>query len=63
MDELLSGEVAKRLGVHPITVTRLAQTGKLRYRVNAHGWKLFREADVNAVARDRSKRQKENNHD
>ncbi len=53
MEELLSGEVAKMLGVHPITVTRMAESGKLKYRLNQHGWKLFKTKDIKELLKDR----------
>lgn len=53
MQEMLSGEVAKLLGVHPITVTRMAETGKLKFRLNTHGWKLFKSIDVERIRKER----------
>jgi len=41
VSELLSGEVSQRLGVHPDTVNRWAKIGKLKCRLNNHGWRVF----------------------
>lgn len=54
MEEMLSGEVARLLSVHPITVTRMAEAGKLKYRLNSYGWKLFRREDVEKIKRARN---------
>ena len=54
MEEMLSGEVARRLGVHPITVTRMAADGRLKFRLNDHGWKLFKDSDVEVIAKQRT---------
>ena len=51
--EMLSGEVARLLKVHPITVTRMAESGKLRFRLNCYRWKLFRADDVKRIKHER----------
>jgi predicted site-specific integrase-resolvase len=58
MQEMLSGEVAKRLSVHPITVARMAEAGRLKFRINQYGWKLFRTNEVEQVAKARTKTEK-----
>jgi hypothetical protein len=57
MDELLSGEAARRLRVHPITISRMAASGRLKFRLNDHGWKLFNASEIEAMAKKRVSKQ------
>jgi predicted site-specific integrase-resolvase len=52
--EMLSGEVARYLNVHPITITRMAEAGRLKFRLNQHGWKVFKSDEVEQMAKKRS---------
>jgi len=51
---LRTQEVAKRLGLHPASVRRLAARGAIPY-VQAGGWRLFEARAVEALRRRRGK--------
>jgi DNA-binding transcriptional MerR regulator len=54
---LTTGDVARRLRLSPARVRQLEQTGRLpAVRWTASGWRLYRFADVEALARQRARR-------
>lgn len=56
--EILSGEAARILGVHPLTITRMAESGRLKFRTNIYGWRLFSKEDVEKLSHEREKKRK-----
>lgn len=52
--EILSGEAARILKVHPLTVVRMAETGRLKFRKNIYGWRLFSKLEVEKLSKERS---------
>ena len=56
MEELMSGEVARLLSVHPDTVARWAKSGRLSCRVNTNGFMMFKTRDVEAFQKEREVR-------
>ena len=54
--EMLTGEVARYMGVNPVTVKRWAKSEKLPYRINCYGWPIFDIRDVEEWKRKREGR-------
>lgn len=38
---MLIGELAERVGLHPVTLRRLERRGLLASRRNLHGWRVY----------------------
>lgn len=43
---MTSGEVARHLHVHPITITRWCNQGKLKFTKTASGFKIFELSEI-----------------
>jgi len=56
---LTVGDVARRLNVSEDTVRSLERSGRLPATKTSAGWRLFDPGDVERLARDRERRQKQ----
>jgi len=59
--ELMTSEVARQFNVHPDTIIRWGRIGKIPFKLNAYGWRFFKESDVQRLKRSLNNKHK-NNH-
>jgi len=53
---LLTGEVAHRLKVNPVTLRRWCEDKKIKFKTNSYGWRMFDENEVTAIQANREAR-------
>ena len=48
MEEIMTGDVARMFNVHPRTVKRWCDAGRLEFHTNGYGWRFFHLRDIEA---------------